>query len=258
SASDGSVVQIILVPSSSSGPRSQDQFLTSVVINRTVAIDAGCLGLYGSVADQSAIRHVLITHSHIDHVASLPVFVNQVYDGTGDCVTVHGSAAVLDSLRRDLFNGRVWPDFFQLSTQLPPYLKANELVAERPLELEGLRVTPIAVNHVVPTTGFLVQDGRSSVLFSADTGPTERIWEVAAAVPDLKAVFLEVTFPDAMAELADVSKHLTPATFGREVAKLPRPVAWVAVHVHPRHRPNVVRELHPLRLPARAGGRFRG
>jgi len=249
-------VQILIVPSSTCGPRSQDQFLTSFVINRTLAIDAGCLGLYGSVADQSAIRHVLITHSHIDHVASLPVFVNQVYDGSGDCVTVHGSAPVLDSLRRDLFNGRVWPDFFHLSTQMPPYLKARELAVERPVELEGLRVTPIAVDHVVPTTGFLVQDGRSSVLFSSDTGPTERLWEVAAAVPDLKAVFLEVTFPDAMAELATISKHLTPATFGREVAKLPRPVAWVAVHVHPRYRGKVTKEMKALRLPGLEMGRF--
>jgi ribonuclease BN (tRNA processing enzyme) len=249
-------VQILIVPSSTNGPRTRDQFLTSFVINRTLAIDAGCLGLYGSVADQAAVRHVLVTHSHIDHVASLPVFVNQVYDGSGDCVTIHGSAAVLDSLRRDLFNGRVWPDFFHLSTQMPAYLKTCELADGRAVELEGLRVTPIGVNHVVPTMGFLVQDGRSSVLFSSDTGPTERIWEVASAVPDLKAVFLEVTFPDAMAGLADVSKHLTPATFGREAAKLRRPAAFVAVHVHPRYRNKVTRELKALRLPGLEMGRF--
>ena len=94
-----------------------------------------------------------------------------------------------------------------------------------------MRVTPVEVSHVVPTLGFLIEDGDSAVVIASDTGPTEALWRLANQTPHLKAVFLEAAFPDAMSALAQIAKHLTPALFGAEVRKLARPVPVVAVHL---------------------------
>jgi ribonuclease BN (tRNA processing enzyme) len=250
-------VKVVLVPSSVS-ERSEDQhqFLTSFLINDTVAVDAGCLGLNGTAQEQARIRHVLITHTHIDHIGSLPIFVENAYEGKRDCVTVHGNEAVLSCLQTDLFNDRVWPDFIRMSTANAPFLKLALLQAGHAIELEGLRVTPVPVNHVVPTFGFIIEDKDSAVAIVSDTGPTDAIWGYANQTPNLKAVFLEATFPESLTWLAEVSTHLTPALFAREIQKLKRPAALIAVHIKARFRTEVTNELKALGLPNLQIGRF--
>ena len=122
-----------------------------------------------------------------------------------------------------MFNGRVWPDFIGMSEHGPPFVKLELLEPERPVQAAGLRITPLAVDHVVPTLGFLVESNGVMVAIPSDTGPTDAIWREAGASPHLKAVFLEASFPNAMSELASISGHLTPATFAAEARKLARP-----------------------------------
>lgn len=240
-------MKITLVPSSvSDHGLGQHQFLTSYRINGTLAIDAGSLGFAGTVEEQERIRHVLLTHSHMDHIASLPIFVENAYGGNQECVTIHGSEAVLNCLRRDVFNDRVWPDFLRLSKAEAPFFKLAVLEPEQPIELEGLRITPVPVDHVVPTFGFLVEDEGAAVVIVGDTGPTEAIWRYANRTPHLKAVFLEATFPDGLASLAAASKHLTPILFAREIQKLRQPVRVIAVHIKARFQAQVLRDLEAL------------
>jgi ribonuclease BN (tRNA processing enzyme) len=250
-------VRVTLIPSAvAEGAREQTQFLSSYLFNGTVAIDAGCIGFYRGAPEQATIRHVLLTHTHIDHLASLPIFVENAFEAEKAPVVIHGSDAVLDCLRRDLFNDRVWPDFIALSAGDTKFLRLERLTPGRTVAVEGLRFTPVEVNHVVPTFGFIVEDDKAAVVVSSDTGPTAALWEYANHTPNLKAVFLEATFPDALAELADVSKHLTPATFVQELSKLHQPAAIIAVHIKARYRDRVVDELQALRLPRLEVGRF--
>jgi ribonuclease BN (tRNA processing enzyme) len=254
-------VNVLLLPSSlSAGSGEPCQFLTSFLLNGTVALDAGSLGLYGTPSEQARVKHVFLSHSHIDHLATLPVFLENAYEGRADAVTVHGSEAVLACLRTDLLNERVWPDLLLLSRPETPFLRLEALAPGKAVEVEGLRVTPVPVDHTVPTLGFVVEDGSAAVVFSSDTGPTEDLWRAANALPHLRAVFLEVTFPDSLHALAAVSKHHTPATFGREVAKLRRPVPVYAIHLKPRYHARVEQELHDLGLPqvsvARSGAPY--
>jgi ribonuclease BN (tRNA processing enzyme) len=250
-------VKVILLPSSvSDRPESQAQFLTTYLINDAVAIDAGSLGLYGSAQEQAAVKHILLSHSHIDHLASLPIFVENAYEAQRDCVTVYGSEAVLECLRRDIFNDRVWPDFLSLSRPEAPFLRLERLESGQVVELEGLRITAVAVNHVVPTLGFVVEDRASAVAIVSDTGPTDAIWERANAAAHLKAAFLEATFPDTLAELAEEARHLTPTLFAREVQKLKRPAAIIAVHLKARYRAEVLDELARLAIPGLEIGQF--
>jgi ribonuclease BN (tRNA processing enzyme) len=247
-------MQVTIAPSSTSGQPTQ--MFTSYLINGAVAIDAGSLGMYGSIGEQQRVKHVFISHSHLDHVASLPPFLDAVYDGSGDCVTVYGNAHVLECLRTDVFNNRLYPDFFHISTFRPPYLKVQELKPGTTVEAAGLRVTPVEVNHVVPTLGFIVEDDHAAVVFPSDTGPTEEIWKEARSRANLKAVFLECTFPEGMAWLANLARHLTPSLYAKELQKLDRAVRTITVHLHPRHRPTVLQELLALDLPGVEVGEF--
>ena len=241
---------VTIVPSSiPSADEAPNQYLISYLINETLAIDAGSLGLYGTPHTQAKIQHVLISHTHIDHTATLPVFIENAYEAKADCVTIHGSDAVLASLQQDIFNDRTWPDFVALSEGTAPFLRLARLVPGRPVELAGLRITPVEVNHVVPTLGFLVEDESVAVLIASDTGPTEDLWRLANASSKLKAVFLEAAFPNALSDLAHISKHLTPALFGIEVRKLERAATIVAVHIKARYRAAVLEELRGLGLP---------
>jgi cAMP phosphodiesterase len=243
-------VKITLVPSAvSPGDGNRGSFLSTYVIDDVVAIDAGGLGLLGDLSTQFRIRDVFLTHSHIDHIASLPIFLETVFQSSDRCVTIHASVATLESLRRDVFNERIWPDFIGMSENGMDFVKVEVLEPGHQVEVGGLSLSPIAVDHVVPTLGFLVNAPGVTVAIPSDTGPTDLFWRAAAAAADLKGVFLEVSFPNDMAGLAQLSKHLTPSMFAGEIRKLSRAVPVIAVHIKPRFYDKIVAELNALGLP---------
>jgi len=227
----------------------QRQYVTSYLINSSVAIDAGCLGCYGTPTEQECVRHVFLTHAHADHVASLPIFVENAWTGSGSCPIIYGSPETLDGVQRHIFNDVIWPDFVALSKRIHPFLELRVLEDEASVQVEGLRITPVRVNHLVPTFGFVVTDGASAVVFGGDSGATSRIWAVAHETPELKAVFLEASFPNSMRRLAESSGHLTPEMFRAEVSKMPQGPKIIAVHLKVRYRSDLVRELYALGLP---------
>jgi cAMP phosphodiesterase len=223
--------------------------MSSYLINGTVAIDAGCLGLSGTPQQQEAINHLFLTHSHIDHIGSLAIFVENAWTPSGSCPRVYGSPETLDAVQRHIFNDVIWPDFVSFSQRMPPFLHLRPIQNEEPVEADGLRVMPVRVNHVVPTFAYVVSDRTSAVIFGGDSGPTDRLWEVAHRTPDLRAVFLDASFPNSMTALAEASLHMTPEMLKCEVCKIPSGVKIVAVHIKVRYREQVVRELQGLGLP---------
>lgn len=225
------------------------QYVSSYLINGTVAIDVGCLGFYATPQEQEAIRHVFLTHSHADHTASLPIFVENAWTPAGNCARVYGSPETLDAMQKYVFNDVMWPDFVALSRNMPPFLHLCPIEPEVPVQADGLQITAVPVHHVVPTVGYVISDGKSAIIFGADSGPTHRLWEVAHQTAGLRAIFLEACFPNSLTGLAKTSLHLTAEMFAGEVAKMPKEVKVVAVHIKVRYREQVIRELHELQLP---------
>ncbi len=215
------------------GTLATKQFCISAVINDTIAIDAGSIGLLWPVERQMQIQQVFLSHSHLDHVASLPLFLDNIYKPGPDCPTVYACEATIKCLREDVFNDRLWPDFIRLSEEESPFLKLQTLKPEVPVNLPALTVTPVPLRHIVPTMGFILQDANSAVAVVSDTSPTQRIWEVLAATRKLRAVILDCSFPNSHRWLADKSGHLCPELFAEEIRRLPESVQVIAYHLKP-------------------------
>ena len=224
------------------------QFAASYLINDFISIDAGSIG-FMSVAAQKRIKHVLISHSHLDHIGSLPIFIDNVYEPGPDCVFVYGRPSVVECLQQDFFNERVWPDVMRLSREESPFVKFVALENAKPIELDGITVTPVDLDHVVPTFGFIIDDGESAFAVVSDTGPTQQVWDLAKGNTRLKYVIMESAFPNRMGWLAEKAKHLTPELMLQEYRKLDREVPLLVVHIKPAFYDEVVRELKALNLP---------
>lgn len=230
------------------GVEGASQFLMSYLIDDRIAVDAGSLGFYGSPHEQAAVRDVLISHSHIDHIASLPVFLENTHHFSSELVTIYGNSSVVECLKEDIFNDRV-VDREVVDLTQSDRVRLQTIVSKQPIQLDDVRITPITVNHVVPTLGFIIEKNTTAVVIASDTGPTDEIWTEAAKLPNLRGVFLEATFPDTMMWLAEVSKHLTPALLRQEIQKLPECPLVIAVHIKARFYQDVVRELQELKMP---------
>ncbi|MEK6284865.1 MAG: 3',5'-cyclic-nucleotide phosphodiesterase [Acidobacteriota bacterium] len=243
-------MRIRLLPSSA-GRQSQLQCLTSFIIDERVAIDAGSIGFAFSPGEIGTVRHIIVTHSHSDHTASLPIYVAEAFNVLNDPIIIYGSIEVITVLRQHVFNDHVWPDFekIQLNNGSGPTVEFRELEARQTLNIAGIDVTPIPVNHLVPTFGLLAQNEVAAVLFTSDTYSTDEIWEVAREAVHLKAVFVDVSFPNEMGELAAASKHLTPELLAVELKKLKREVEVYAVHIKPTNREEVIKQIAALDNP---------
>ena len=217
------------------------------LVNDQLLVDAGTIGSRLFLDEQRRIRVVLLTHLHFDHIRELPTLADNLVGEIDEPVVIAAIPEVLDGLRTHIFNGRVYPDFFRLPDPARPVFRSLELQAGRETLLCGLGVTPIRVNHVVPTVGFLLREGDCTVLYSGDTYHTDALWQAAKTVTGLKAAFIESSFPDEMADLARVAKHLTPALLAQEFAKMARPdVPVYAYHLKPRFREQIRQELGQL------------
>jgi ribonuclease BN (tRNA processing enzyme) len=231
------------------GGESLDCRMTCLLINGTIALDAGSLSQALSVERQVAVRSILLSHSHMDHVNSLPFFIENVYGKSEGAIDIHASAATIYAIRKYLFNNATWPDFTRLPNHLLPALRFEEFEPEVPLVLDGVSFTPIPVDHLVPTHGFLIEHNGAALLWSSDTGPTQRLWEVANRTPNLKAVCLDTSFDNALQEVADVSLHLTPQTLAAELRKLERKVPVLLHHLKPPCIARIHEEVRQLKNP---------
>jgi ribonuclease BN (tRNA processing enzyme) len=241
------LVKVTLLPSTCGGVGvGSSQYLTTFLIDDRVAIDAGSLGFHREPHDQAAVRHVFLSHSHLDHLASLPIFLENIAGLNETPVTVYASEPVQASLRQDLFNDRLWPNFLKLSHAGGPFLRLATIRSGEPVDVEKLRITPVAVDHVVPTLGFIVEGAGAAIVIVSDTGPTQEIWDRANRLPNLKAVFLEATFPQELSRLAATTKHLSSFDFLAEAGKLHPNADVFAVHLKAQFRERLIEEVGAL------------
>lgn len=220
-------------------------------MNDTLAIDAGSLGYALDLEEQKRVHRVIVTHSHVDHIATLPIFVSEVFPFLEQAIVVHSIPEVIGALRDHIFNGLVWPAFdaIELPDGRGAALRYDALEPLVPVEIEGLRVTPVEMNHTVRTIGLALEDERSAIIVTSDTHHTEEIWRLAGRLERLKAVFVDVSYPDEMETLAAASRHFTPRSLDLELRKMRRSVPVLAVHLKPQFHARVREQLARLGRP---------
>ena len=220
------------------------------LLNETLLLDAGTVASKLSLNEQKQIRHIILSHLHFDHIKGLPTLADNLSEQMSAPIVVAALPEVIQGLRRHIFNTDVYPDFFSIPTPERPAFTSSYLKPGNVLSFSGIDITPILVNHTVPTTGFIVQDRSSAFVYSGDTCSTDELWHEAKHIPHLKAAFIECSFPNSMLELARMSKHLTPDLFAQEFRKLDRDdISVYAYHLKPAYKDEILRELRELSIP---------
>lgn len=242
-------MRIQLLPSSfdPGGCANAAQRLTCFVVDERVTVDAGSIGIALSDNQRRTVRDVIVTHPHMDHIASLPIFVDDLFGELEQPIRIYATAEVIGLLKLDVFNDVVYPKFDELKNQHGRVMEYVPFGLQQPFKVAHLTVTAVPVNHIVPTVGLLVSDGKATVAFSSDTAETEEFWELVNRSNRLDALFIEASFPNSMRKLAEASKHLTPSMLQSELEKLSHNgMDILAVHLKAAYRDTVVRELSEI------------
>ena len=217
---------------------------SAFLVNERILIDGGTVGGALASSEQLAIDHALVSHSHLDHIAGLAYLTETLALCEALApLTIASLAPVVTALRTSIFNDIVWPDFTRLPSPAAPVLKFRPLREDVEQRIGDLWVTPVPVSHTVPTSGFILHDGTSGMVYSGDTGPTDALWKAAGDVGGLRAVILECAFPNRLAALAAIARHMTPELIRRELDKLPADVPVLIFHVKPQFHDEIGDEL---------------
>ena len=220
---------------------------SAFLVNDRTLVDAGSVTGALTVPEQLQIEHVLVSHSHFDHVGGLAYLTETLACCTATrSVTVTSIDAVVDALRTAVFNNVVWPDFAQIPSSASPVVRYRALVEDAEQRVGDLWVTPVAVSHTVPTAGFIVHDGTRGFVYSGDTGPTDALWKAIRGLTGIRAILLECAFPNRLAGLAETARHMTPTRIARELDKLPADVPVWIFHVKPQFYAETAEELSRL------------
>ena len=218
-------MRLQLLPSTfeDDGAASARQHLTCFVIDDRVAFDAGSLAMASTRIQKEQIRDIVLSHAHLDHIAGLPLFLDDLFASLSEPVRIHAEAGVIEVLERDIFNWSVYPRFSELSNLNGAVMEYRCFEPGKEFNVQHLQVQTVSVNHKVPSSGFIVSDGSTRFALTGDTAAMDEFWNVINKIDDLSAVLIECAFPDELEDLADISHHLTPSGLKRELAKFEKP-----------------------------------
>lgn len=222
--------------------------MTTFLIDGETALDAGALTETLPPAAQRRIRRVVLTHCHFDHLASLPLLIENLY-GREEPLEIVAPGPVLRTIARHVLNDSVWPDFRKLPSRAKPTVRFRSVAPGRPFRAGSVTFTPFAVSHVVPAYGYIVSKPGRSVLFSGDTEPTEQLWAAARRARNLKAIFLELSFSDTQLDVARASLHFTPSLARAELPKAPPKIPIYLYHMKPPSLARIRREIAAVDEP---------
>jgi ribonuclease BN (tRNA processing enzyme) len=206
---------------------------TSLLVDNDILIDAGTGVGDVSLAELMLIDHIFITHSHLDHVCSIPFLVDTVGGMRNKPLIVHATEPTLEIIRNHIFNWSIWPDFTQVPTPSKPFMRYEEMPLGETVELKGRKITSLPANHVVPAVGFQVDSGQASLVFTGDTTTYDPLWKVVNKIANLRYLIIEVAFCNRERDLAVAAKHFCPSLLAEELPKLERSAEIFITHLKP-------------------------
>lgn len=219
------------------------------ILDDTLAVDAGSLTSGMEVDAQARLQACVVSHAHLDHIRDLASLADNRCQMGAPPLLVAGTKGTLDTLRRHFFNNVLWPDFSRIPAGGGPTIQYVELAPERPTVLAGKTVRAVHVSHTIEAASFVIEGEGGSIAYSGDTGPTDRMWEVLNEQHDLRALLMEVSFPNREQWLANASGHHTPQTLAKDLAKYraPQDLPTLLYHIKPVFQAEVERECAALK-----------
>jgi ribonuclease BN (tRNA processing enzyme) len=224
---------------------------TALLVDDDILIDAGTGVGDLSLEALARIDHIFVSHSHLDHVASIPFLVDTVCWMRASPVVVYGIKETLDILRAHLFNWKIWPDFTQIPNADKPFMVYREIKVGETVQLRGRRFTPIPANHTVPAVGYAVEGPNAALIFSGDTTTNDALWKVVNSTPNLKYLIIETAFSNKERDIAAASKHLCPQMLAEELEKMRATPEVFITHLKPGEGALTMKEV------SQAAGRWR-
>jgi ribonuclease BN (tRNA processing enzyme) len=219
---------------------------TSFLVGNEVLIDAGS-GVADLSLDQLAsIRHIFLTHSHMDHIHMLPLLVDSVFDRLEQPVVVHGLPHTLKALRDHIFNWVMWPDFTNLPSEEFPVMVLQEMEPGEPVTVGDCHFSMIRVNHIVPTVAYAVEYPGGAFAFSGDTTTNDSLWEGLNALERLDHLIVEAAFSSAELALCEMSKHYCPQLLAADLQKLRHNPQIYLSHAKPGEEEMIYEECRQL------------
>jgi ribonuclease BN (tRNA processing enzyme) len=202
---------------------------SAMLVDDDVLIDAGTGIGDLDLGDLDSIRHVFLTHSHLDHVAGLPMLVDRIFDENFDePLTVYARKETLQALRDHIFNDVIWPDFSVLPSPDNPLMRYRVCSPGDSVDVAGRKFNAVEVRHTVPALGFTVQNAEGAFAVSGDTRSNATLWPALNACSDLRVLVIEVSFPDELGDLASQAGHYTPETLTADLELLRHtPQIWL-------------------------------
>lgn len=216
---------------------------TSFLLDHDILMDAGTGVSELSLTELSMIDHIFITHSHLDHIACIPLLVDSVGFMRDRPITLYATAETLDILKQHIFNWKIWPDFSEIPNAQQPFMRYQEIKLGEVVVLQGRKITAIPANHVVPAVGYHLDSGAASLVFSGDTTTNDALWDIANKIKNLRYMIIETAFSNSEKELAILSKHLCPCLLVEELDKFKGDAEIFITHLKPGEVELIMREI---------------
>lgn len=237
-----------------SGAIAEGSRTTAFLIDHDVLVDAGTGVGDLSLEELARIDHILISHSHLDHILAIGLLADSVMrlraaQGRGP-IQVHALPETLQALRQHIFNGVIWPDFTRLPSADQPVLQLAPFHLGERLVVSEKAFEVISAAHTVPAVGFALEGSDGWWVYTGDTGPNPLLWERLATMPVTHLV-IETAFGDEERDLACLSRHLCPAKLAIELAQLQGNVEIHITHIKPGEVDAVMAEIAALPLKHR-------
>lgn len=200
--------------------------------------------------ERNRIRDIILTHSHLDHIAGLPLFIDDQFAYLEEPIRIHAAQNVIDVLERDIFNWSVYPKFSDLTNDHGHVVEYIPFQKNVEFKVGPLSVTPRPVNHKVPSSGFVISDGRSKIAITGDTAAMDDFWELDEGVCKLDALLIECAFPNELGKIAETSHHMTPSLLNEELKKFKSPECPIyVINIKPAYRERVIQQIMELSIP---------
>lgn len=206
---------------------------TSIQVDNDMLIDCGTGVGDLSIEELAGIDHVFLTHSHLDHIALLPLLIDTVMDIRTQPLAVYGTEATLDAIRRHIFNWAIWPDFSVVPSAERPFMRFESISVGDTIALGERKIRVLPASHSVPAVGYHLASDRASMVFTGDTGPCPELWAEINRIQDLRYLIVETAFPNRDRRLVAASKHLCPSMLAEELARLKGTAEIYITHLKP-------------------------